>query len=74
MIPKPREADTVVEIDDRGRAAMFVDGVQVIGITKIEASLHPREEGEIIVRINSRCVRWKCVASLRKPTPTGEVI
>lgn len=53
---------------------MFVDGVQVIGITKIEASLHPREEGEIIVRINSRCVRWKCVASLRKPTPTGEVI
>lgn len=73
-IPTPRRSENVIEIDDKGRAHLFVDGIPVQGVMGIETDYSRGKEGVVYVRLSARCVRYRMVESSRKIVPSDEVI
>lgn len=61
-----------IEIDEKGRARMFVDGVMLPSYG-IEFSFSGRERGDVIVHMSATFVTFKNVKS-HVTQPSGELI
>lgn len=61
-----------IEIDERGRARMFVDGV-LLPSYGIDFSFSGRDRGDVVIRMSATFVTFKNVTS-HKTQPSGELI